>query len=256
MAIRSNGNTFHSTGVQHFGAAAVLSAHPSALQQNFAQTNRIRNLTAGEGITDESVGLPLGNLHPNAWMMPQKTGMMSSRAASMSLSATGTGLRGYPIGGTSSLTFIVADATGGLITSGSGSASLTLNTNSPLLTASLLADGSATFAFTPSAAPSAIGSADASASFSITTTAVRLPADDSSPLRTASTSFVIGAALTPYAIGIMEGSTLELGMTPAGIAAAVLAAAEIDPIAANIKQVNDVQITGAGVAVTDEWRPL
>jgi hypothetical protein len=43
--------------------------------------------------------------------------------------------------------------------------------------------------------------------------------------------------------------------TAAQNAAAVLAAAQATPIWADIRRVNDVQITGAGVAGSDEWRP-
>ena len=78
MALRCNGNQFASSGVQFAGAAVVLSAIPSVLQGNFMQTGRIRNLTAGEGITDDTVGLPSGYRHPGAWMMPQKAGRLTS----------------------------------------------------------------------------------------------------------------------------------------------------------------------------------
>lgn len=79
MALRSNGNQFQSPGVQHFGATAVLSAIPFVLQSNFAGTNRQRNITAGEGITDDTVGLPSGCRHPTTWMLPQKAGALAAR---------------------------------------------------------------------------------------------------------------------------------------------------------------------------------
>lgn len=89
MALVSNGNMARVAGMQHAGASAYLSAIPSALGSNFAGTNRQRNLTAGQGITDDTVGLPLGCLHPVAWMMPQKAGSMTMRAGgSGALSAT------------------------------------------------------------------------------------------------------------------------------------------------------------------------
>jgi len=79
MALRCNGNQFASSGVQHFGATLVNSAYPSALLSNFAQTGRIRNITAGQGITNGVVGLPSGYRHPAAWMMPQKPGLLAAR---------------------------------------------------------------------------------------------------------------------------------------------------------------------------------
>ena len=79
MALCCNGNQFASCGMYYAGATAVLSAYPSALQGNFSQTGRIRNITAGEGITSELVGIPSGYRHPAAWMMPQKPGLLAAR---------------------------------------------------------------------------------------------------------------------------------------------------------------------------------
>lgn len=42
---------------------------------------------------------------------------------------------------------------------------------------------------------------------------------------------------------------------PGDVATAVLAAAQIAPIAANVKQVNDVPLAGSGVPGSDPWRP-
>lgn len=41
-------------------------------------TGMLRNITAGEGITSEKVGVPMGYLHPGSWIMPQKPGNLSS----------------------------------------------------------------------------------------------------------------------------------------------------------------------------------
>lgn len=114
MALRSNGNQFRSPGVQHTGSAAVLSAIPSALQSNFAGTNRQRNLTAGEGITDDTVGLPSGCRHPATWMLPQKAGALAARNT-----LTGTGA----VAGTAlAVKLALADLTGsGEISSAVGS---------------------------------------------------------------------------------------------------------------------------------------
>lgn len=79
MGIACNGAQNFSQGVQHFGSVAYLSAIPHVLGGNFSQTNRIRNLTAGEGITDELCGYPSGYRHPGAWMMPQKPGALAAR---------------------------------------------------------------------------------------------------------------------------------------------------------------------------------
>ena len=86
MALRFNGNMYRSVGVQHFGLGVVNSAFPVGLQSNFAHTNRIRNLTAGESGITTKVGYPSGYRHPGAWMMPQKAGTISARNT-----ITGTG---------------------------------------------------------------------------------------------------------------------------------------------------------------------
>jgi len=105
------------TGVfRFFGATASNNAYPSSDWGGYARTGAIRNLTAGQGITDDKVGLPSGNRHPNVWMMPQKAGALAARN-----SVTGTGdvsdadvwavkLAEASISGSGSLT-----ATGGLI---------------------------------------------------------------------------------------------------------------------------------------------
>jgi len=56
------------------------------------------------------------------------------------------------------------------------------------------------------------------------------------------------SAYTTTAIG---GS----GPSAADIAAAIIAAAQTNPIWANVQQVNTVAITGTGIAGSDEWRP-
>jgi hypothetical protein len=110
MALLCNGFQFASSGVQYVGATALLSAYPYVQQGNFSQTGRIRNLTAGEGITSDKVGIPSGARHPIAWMMPQKAGSLSSHnnaQGSSTASATPVSLRGQ-IDGTCTVSGIVA----------------------------------------------------------------------------------------------------------------------------------------------------
>jgi len=78
MALICNGNQFACSGIQSYGAVAVLSAYPSAHHGNFHITGKMRNISAGEGITNDMTGIPSGYLHPAAWMMPQKAGRVSS----------------------------------------------------------------------------------------------------------------------------------------------------------------------------------
>lgn len=78
MALICNGNQFRCSGIQSYGATAVLSAYPSAHHGNFHMTGKMRNISAGEGITNDLTGIPSGYRHPAAWMMPQKAGRISS----------------------------------------------------------------------------------------------------------------------------------------------------------------------------------
>lgn len=231
MALRSNGNTFSSTGVQHFGVTAALSAYPHVLNQNFAQTNRIRNLTAGEGITDDKVGLPMGYVD-KGWMMPQKAGMISSRGANFGFTDTGTILGGKALETTPpepSFGF-TAVATGGLVSTvpaAGAPATFGFATNAPLLTASLSGDGSATFGFSfANALLGALGG------------------------MTVTAEFGMDGTLTSHAIGIMEGTTAESGVTIDNIVTAL----ETAVLPVNIVKVNDYDVTGNGQSGT-EWGP-
>lgn len=63
---------------QFYGAGTVNGGYPSTLNGNFALTGRKRNITAGQGITDDTVGIPYGYRNPGAWVMPQKAGALSA----------------------------------------------------------------------------------------------------------------------------------------------------------------------------------
>lgn len=128
--------------------------------------------------------------------------------------------------GSTSLTFTVADAFGELISSGEGSASITFTPTGQLV-ASLGGSGSAEFSITtnnPILGAEAGGTG--SAIFTLSASGSILPLDDTSPARTASATFTITGALTPYAIGYMTGSTETGGaLTEGSIASAVWSAA-------------------------------
>jgi hypothetical protein len=81
MGLLANGFRDRSGAYQTFGATASNNAYPGAHHANYHRTAAMRNLTAGEGITSDLAGIPSGNLHPNAWVMPQKAGALASRNA-------------------------------------------------------------------------------------------------------------------------------------------------------------------------------
>lgn len=79
MGILQNANREFCGVFRIWGGTVLNSAYPQETVGNWHLTGKQRNLTAGEGITDDKVGVPLGLLHPASWIMPQKPGMLSSR---------------------------------------------------------------------------------------------------------------------------------------------------------------------------------
>lgn len=255
MGLLQNGFRHNAIG-RLFGGTNLDGANPSVHEYRGHLTGRMRNQFAGEGITDDLASVPNGARHPVAWVMARRNGGMASRNVTrMTLAPAGLAVGGVTANAPAAITFTVADADGQLISSGGGSASITFNTNTPLLTASLNAIGSANLAITASGPLGAEASSSGQAQLSFSMSATILPSNDTPPARTASASFSITGNLTPYAIGQMVGSTVDTSiLTVDAIAAGVLAAALTAPIAANIRKVNDVTVTGTGT-VGSEWGP-
>lgn len=222
MALLWNGYRHNLIG-NIFGATSIDGANPSVHVYRGHRTAAQRNMLSGEGITDNLASVPNGNVHPSSWVMAWKAGGMSARVNDNVFAATANGLMGLPATGTTTITFTVADADGQLITSGTGSTSFSLTTNNPLLTASINGVGSSTFAITTNTPIlGALADLVGETSLSFTTTASILPENDDSPLRTGTVTFTISGELVPYAIGHMEGSTVDDSvLTPNQIAATV-----------------------------------
>ncbi len=233
MGLLTNGYRDKIGVFKTYGGSFHNNSFPQGTLGNYNLTGAKRNLTAGEGVTDDKVGLPMGYV-AKGWQLPQKAGFISSRDAALSVGGTGTMLMGYPIEGSASfsigiadaqafplddtsplrtgsasLTFAVADAEGQLISSGAGSAAMTFTVADALLTASIGGTGSASFEITGAAEIGALASVEGSASMTFTVAnAQALPLNDASPLRTGSAAMAFSGTLTPYAIGSMSGSTV------------------------------------------------
>lgn len=168
--------------------------------------------------------VPNGHLSPSAWVLPRTSGGMSSiNFTTAMVSGSGLAVGGVTTTGTSSITLAFADAFGELIASGGGTATFSLTSNNPLLTASINGTGTAT-ALVSTNTPTLGALADGSGAVTITVTGTnsgRLPANDDSPLRTGTATLTLTGALVPYAIGSMEGTTEEAGLSNAGIANSV-----------------------------------
>lgn len=78
MGLHQNGFRDAIGGLRFYGAGVSNGAYPSSLVANFARTAARRNITSGNGITDDTVGIPYGYRAPGAWMLPQKAGALSS----------------------------------------------------------------------------------------------------------------------------------------------------------------------------------
>ena len=169
-------------------------------------------------------GIPLGHLAPSSWLLPKQAGAMSSvNFGQMSVASTGFAVGGITTTGTSTLEISFAVASGQLIASGTGTATLALSTNLPLLIASLGGAGTAGLTLTtntPTLGAIAGGEGEASLTITFATATIR-PLDDTSPLRTATTTISLNGTLVPFAKGFMVGTTEDLGLTVAGITNAV-----------------------------------
>ena len=179
--------------------------------------------------------VPSGMYAGTAFFVPQKAGSIRSRE-SFSLDGTGLGVGGitttgsasfivdfsvaqaYPLDDTppartasSSISFTVADAAGQLISSGTGTASMQFTFSDALLTASIGGIGSASFTVnTNTPTLGALASGIGSSSFSVTiANAVVYPLNDTSPLRTGTSSINFSGSLSPYAVGSMQGTTVD-----------------------------------------------
>lgn len=255
MALRCNGYRFGDSVFRHVGGALVSIYGATSAPRNMGQLpGRMRGLA---WLTDDMAGLPLGNLAPTSWMLPQKPGAMSSRnAAVMDIDGAGLCVGGITTTAPASFSITVADMVGQLKASAIGSATFALTSGAAELFGVLTGAGSASFAV--SAASATLGaeaSITADGAFSFGAVAGLLPADDTPPARTAAATFSVGGTLTPYAIGKMVGSTdVASELTAASIAAEVLAAAASSPIAANIERVRGQALGGTGTS-GDPWGP-
>lgn len=247
MGLLQNGFKDNCGVFRMYGAGLSNGALPQQLQANYARTGMRRNLTAGEGITDDRIGLPLGYLAGGSYQLPQKPGMLSAREYGLTVQGAASGTAGLPSSGTASLSVadvsatilplddsspartasaafgLTAGATGELKMSGAGSTSIGVTVAAAALIGILDAIGSASVSL--SVAPTVLGaeaSAEGAAVLTMTASASMLPTNDAPPERTASASFAISGTMTPYAVGNMVGTALPYTeLSPQSLASAV-----------------------------------
>lgn len=204
MGLRQNGFR-DNVGVFGFaGAGFSNGAYPSSLPINMHRSGPQRNITAGEGITDDKVGIPQGAKHPIAWVMPQKAGGLSSHnLARGSCTATLLLVSGRNIAGTSAGTS-TAGASLQLVVSMQGTAAGIATATGNIVAALAMAG-------------SAAGSCTASATIQALAWAYGTAAGTST------------ATLTRYATGRLYGSiTPFTELSPESLASSVWAAVAAD----------------------------
>ena len=221
------------------------------------QFARSRAWFFGQNSEDPKSGIPDGNLAPCSWMLPQKPGAMNGRnSAALSIGLTGSGAMGVNGVGTASIVFS-ADATGQLIVSGAGTASFSITATGNAV-ATLNGIGAASFVISGSGVLGALASTTGTATMTFTGTLVPYARGfmsgstvDNTVLTTAGIAAEVWNSIATAfnsagTMGAKLNSAASGGVDYAALAAAVLAAAQADPIAANIKEVNSIPVDGAG----------
>ena len=171
-----------------YGSGALNGAVPQELQANRALTGSRRNLTAGEGIPSEKVGLPLGYGVGGSYQLPQKPGLVSARAYDNAITAAAMGLMGVPTSGSLEISVFTTPPTGTLIAWGVGGCLLNINTGGNRIEGSVKGVGTSTVVFTCTAnilpdsdsPPARSGGAQ----LSVSCVGTAYPLDDASPERT------------------------------------------------------------------------
>jgi hypothetical protein len=71
MSLKINGRNIQSLPLRFRNGAGAF---------EYAETNKssLRNIYAGDGVTDKASGNPAGHLYPSAWVWPQKSGSITS----------------------------------------------------------------------------------------------------------------------------------------------------------------------------------
>lgn len=236
MALKANRGRLHTSVNRVFGGNSVAGIYGLGVTANphtFVRGSGVfRNFDAGEhsasGVTIKS-GRPNGARHPIAWLMPRNAGGLSSHSECQ---------------GVANATLSLADGRNIAATSaGVATASATLQ-----LVVSLTATtaGVATVSGNVVASLAIAGATSAAATCSATVGALAWAVGLAEGSSTAS--------LVRYATGALAGSVTPFTeLSPQSLASAVIAAAQLDPIYADVRKINGSDVTGSGTEL-DKWR--
>jgi len=280
MALLGNGSRHSSTGRITTATTNIDGFNSSCVPAAYNSTAFFRNRLVGEAGISPVASVPDGCRHPVAWVMPQKPGGLSSRNSVIgSGAASGPAQSGYNIdanitgdGGVSSAPLGLIVMIAATITASGGISSATTQALATLV-ASITGSGSVAATAQGLADLGAVltgaGSVTANNSALMDITANIVSYGDLTPEGIRDTVWnailagyqgdgTAGKALSTAGSGGVDYDALWASMPAAtreAIAAAILAAAEVDPIHANVKQVNDIEVTGTGTEL-DPWNPL
>lgn len=207
--------------------------------------------------------VPSGMMAGRAFLAPQKAGRIVTRSA-FSVSGSAIGAMGLP--GAASASFAIdATAIGGLIAGGVASCTMTF-TGSASIAGLAAGSASGTISVTGSAVAGATAWGVANGAFSVSGTAtayalgyMQASTVDNSVMTPASITAAVWTAMAAdyLAVGTMGAklnSAASGGVDYAALAAAILAAAAVTPIASNVKKINDTTVIGTG-SPSDTWGP-
>lgn len=176
MALLRNGTVLNQYPIRQIGGGVA---------SDISMSGRGEQRNIYSGITDKKSGIPNGHVAPSSWLLPLKPGGMSSvNYAVATVSASASGTMGFPL--TASTSFVLQlDGAGGLITSGTGTSSITFTiTPSPLL-ASLSGVGTSSFTIDGTGLADGHGYADGI------------------------TTLTVNGTVVSYAVGHMSGTTVD-----------------------------------------------
>lgn len=256
----AGGGAAHATGI---GSAQPL------MRSNFNALGAMRNVHYPDGETAalKRIGYPVGGYQGVSWMMPYTAGDMASHGeAQGSADGSLSMAQGINIAGLAEGTTPTAEATLQLVVSMLATAAGT-STAAGNVNAALGLAGSAAGTSSESALISALAWAIGQADGSSTATLVRYatgelkgsitPFTDLSPegLAAAVWNSLVSAYQTDGTMGKALGTASSGGVDMSALAAAILAAAEANPIHANVKEVNSLTVDGTGTE-SDPWGPV
>lgn len=236
MALLANGGRLHTHVNRAFGGNAVAGIYGLGVTANphtFVRGKGVyKNFVSGDhavsGVTSKSAR-PNGALHPIAWLMPRVSGGLSSHSECQGSATASLSLaEGRNIAGTSD-GVATASATLQLVVSTSGAAAGT-STVAGNVVASLSFAGASAGSCTVSGVVGALAWGSGASAGSCT------------------------ATLVSYATGSLSGSiTPFTELSPQSLASAVIAAAQSEPIYADVRKINGSDVTGSGTEL-DKWR--